>query len=220
MALITTVLFDLDGTLTDPKVGITKSMVYALERLGQPAPLPDDLVWCIGPPLHKNFEKLLGGTERVSEGVAYYRERYADLGMYENELYSGIQGTLEHLKQSNLRLIVATSKYNVIATQVIAHFKLDIYFDAVYGSESDGTRGDKTELIAYLLARESLAPSSCLMIGDRKHDMIGAKNNGVRGIGAGWGYGSPEELLQAGAETVLRNPTSISAHILAERGAL
>lgn len=204
-----TLLFDLDGTLTDPKDGITRCMAYALSKLGLEPPPTEELLWCIGPPLHRNFLKILGEQHKVNDAVHWYRERYTAIGMYENQPYTGIHQTLAALKDAGHRLFVATSKLQTIACDVLEHFELRSFFDNVYGSELDGTRGDKGELITFLLQEEQLPSGSCVMIGDREHDMIGARKNQVRGIGVAWGYGTTKELTDSGAEHIASQPTAL-----------
>ena len=137
------IFFDLDGTLTDPKPGITRSIQYALDRLGQPTiPTEDELTWCIGPPLRASFVKLLGGETSADLAVALYRERFSDVGLYENSLYAGIRDVLSALRASGRRLFVATSKPHVYATRIIEHFDLRRHFERVFGSELDGTRAE------------------------------------------------------------------------------
>jgi phosphoglycolate phosphatase len=209
-----TIFFDLDGTLTDPKVGITRSIQYALQRLDHPTiPTADELTWCIGPPLRTSFVQLLGGEHAADRAVALYRERFSDIGLYENGVYDGIDEVLTSLGASGHRLFVATSKAHVFADRIIDHFGLRRHFEGVFGAELDGTRVDKSDLLGYALKQASADPARTLMIGDRSHDMIGAKNNGINGIGVLYGYGSRDELLQAGARHVCATPAAILACI-------
>src|SRR5882762_6922364 len=143
------IFFDLDGTLTDPKPGITGSIEYALQKLDLPVPSQDELSWCIGPPLRASFATLLGGESLADRAVALYRERFADTGLYENSVYPDIEHVLAALRQSPRRLFVATSKPHVFAERIIDHFGLSGYFEHVFGSELDGTRANKAELLAY-----------------------------------------------------------------------
>ena len=206
------IFFDLDGTLTDPKPGITRSIQYALQRLDHPAiPTEDELTWCIGPPLRASFVRLLGGDHSADRAVSLYRERFSDVGLYENGVYDGIGDVLTKLRTSGHRLFVATSKPHVFAERIIDHFGLRNHFERVFGSELDGTRVDKSHLLEYALKEVSVDPSQTLMIGDRSHDMVGAKNNGMRGIGVLYGYGSRDELLEAGAHHVCATPGAILA---------
>jgi phosphoglycolate phosphatase len=208
-----TVFFDLDGTLTDPKIGITASIQYALAKLDVPVPTQDELTWCIGPPLRANFVALLGGEENADLGVALYRERFGDVGLFENELYPGIEATLKAVADTGRRLFVATSKPHVFADRIIDHFGLRPYFQRVFGSELDGTRVDKSALLRYALDETSTDAARAIMIGDRKHDVIGAANNGMATIGALYGYGGREELTMAGAAHLVASPAEIPALI-------
>jgi phosphoglycolate phosphatase len=208
-----TIFFDLDGTLTDPKPGITGSIQYALQRLDLPVPTQDELTWCIGPPLRASFVTLLGGEPLADRAVALYRERFADVGLYENSVYPDIEHTLAALRHSPRRLFVATSKPDVFAERIIEHFGLSGYFEHVFGSELDGTRVNKGELLAYAIETTGVDPSQALMIGDRSHDMVGAKSNGMRGIGVLYGYGSADELIAAGASHVCATPRALLEHI-------
>ncbi|WP_374378017.1 HAD family hydrolase [Dongia sp.] len=210
MAAFDTVLFDLDGTLTDPRVGITGSIRYALKAMGVEHDPADDLTWCIGPPIQRSFEKLLG-AEKAAEGVAHYRERYGAGGLFENELFAGIDDVLAGLAETGIRLFVATSKAHHFARPIVAHFGLDRYFIAVEGAELDGTRSDKAEVIAHLLALHQVDPARAIMIGDREHDIIGARKNGLRNIGVLYGFGDAAELRAAGADQLCDAPTDIPA---------
>jgi phosphoglycolate phosphatase len=208
-----TIFFDLDGTLTDPKPGITGSIQYALQKLDLPVPTQDELTWCIGPPLRASFVTMLGGESLADRAVALYRERFADVGLYENRVYPDIEHVLAALRQSPRRLFVATSKPRVFAERIIDHFELTSHFEYVFGSELDGTRVNKSELLAYAIETTGVDASQALMIGDRSHDMVGARNNGIRGIGVLYGYGSEEELVGAGASHVCASPRALLDHI-------
>jgi phosphoglycolate phosphatase len=192
--------FDLDGTLTDPKPGITRCIQYALEHLGFPVPTQDDLVWCIGPPLHASMKKFVGTDELAHRAVELYRERFRDVGLYENEAYAGIEETLAKVAVGGRRLFVATSKPKVYADRIVEHFGLGGLFEHVFGSELDGTRTDKADLLAYALSAAKVDPARAIMIGDRSHDVVGARKNGMKAIGVLYGYGSLAELTDAGAD--------------------
>jgi phosphoglycolate phosphatase len=210
------IFFDLDGTLTDPKPGITRSIRYALQRLGHhTVPGEDELTWCIGPPLRASFVRILGAEDDADRAVSLYRERFSDIGLYENAVYDGIAEVLKALGESGRRLFVATSKPHVFAERIVAHFGLRRHFEHVFGSELDGTRVDKSDLLAYALKTTAVDPAKTLMIGDRSHDMVGAKNNGMKGIGVLYGYGTPEELTGAGALHLCATPQAISGCISA-----
>ncbi|MGN7356243.1 HAD hydrolase-like protein [Paenibacillus sp. SAF-054] len=190
-----TVLFDLDGTLTDPKTGITKSVQYALSKRGIHVEDSDTLIPYIGPPLARSFQEIHTLTERDSiQAVEDYREYFKDRGIYENELYPGMKELLDLLKRQGRKLIVATSKPTVFARVVLKHFEIDTYFDEVCGSNLDGTLSDKSEIIAFILDECCVDKRGAVMIGDRKHDIIGAQNNGMDSIAVAYGYGSDEEL--------------------------
>ncbi len=192
--------FDLDGTLTDPKPGITRCIQYALERLGFPVPSQDDLVWCIGPPLHASMKKFVGTDELAHHAVELYRERFRDVGLFENEAYAGIEETLAKVAAGGRRLFVATSKPKVYADRIVEHFGLGGLFEHVFGSELDGTRTDKTDLLAYALSAAKVDPARAIMIGDRSHDVVGARKSGMKAIGVLYGYGTLAELTDAGAD--------------------
>ena len=205
---IDTVFFDLDGTLSDPKIGITASIQYALAKFDIPVPSQDELTWCIGPPLHASFKALLGTTD-ADRAVDLYRERFGDVGLYENTLYPGIADVLTAVAAGGRRLFVATSKPHVFADRIIDHFGLRSHFGRVFGSELDGTRVHKTDLLRYALEETSTDPARAIMIGDRKHDIIGAANNGIATIGVLYGYGSRAELVDAGAGHLCAAPGEI-----------
>jgi len=209
------IFFDLDGTLTDPKLGITSSIQYALQRLDLPVPSQDELTWCIGPPLRSSFVTMLGGEARADLAVSLYRERFGDIGLYENKVYPDIEHILAALKQSHGRLFVATSKASVFAERIIDHFRLRDYFERVFGAELDGTRADKADLLAYALKNAAVNPKRALMIGDRSHDIIGAKKNGMAAVGVLYGYGSERELIEAGASHICATPRAVLDHISA-----
>jgi len=204
-------LFDLDGTLTDPKPGIAACIQHAMKRLGHQAPHVDDLRWCIGPPLKGAFAKLLNTTDAtvIDRALALYRERFGTIGLFENALYEDIPGTLQTVRGLGYRTFVATSKPFVYAERIVKHFALAELFDKVHGSELNGMRSDKGELIAHVMLTENLSPTEVLMIGDREHDVIGAKKNGVRCIGVAYGYGTEEELRSSGALSIAGSPSQI-----------
>ena len=209
---MTAIFFDLDGTLTDPKLGITRSIQYALNKLDRTTPAENELTWCIGPPLLASLKKLLGNDDLADIALSLYRERFADIGIFENDVYPGIEDTLSLLAKSGHRLFVATSKPGVYAQRIIDHFKMTAYFDRVFGSEMDGTRSDKTELLKYALQTTSVEPFHAIMIGDRSHDMIGARKNKMTAIGVLYGYGTKEELVEAGAHHVCATPQGLLDH--------
>ncbi|MEI5680309.1 MULTISPECIES: HAD hydrolase-like protein [unclassified Mesorhizobium] len=205
------VLFDLDGTLTDPFVGITKSLQYAVEKLGRVAPAADDLRWCIGPPIKSAFGILIEteDPDLIDEGVRLYRERYSDVGKFENVLIEGIPEVLAELVADGYFLSVATSKLKTYAGEIIDHFDLRRYFNVVHGSELDGRNSVKGDLIAHILAVEPIDPARTVMIGDRSHDVVGAKLNGIETVGVLWGYGDRKELEEAGAARIAKRPAEL-----------
>jgi phosphoglycolate phosphatase len=209
-------LFDLDGTLTDSRSGIFNCLRHALTSLGLPVPPDDELLCCIGPPIQQSLRKLIGpDAQDLFEPVLIrYRERYSSLGLFENEVYPDIVDALCDARSRGHTLHVATSKAEVFAQRIIPHFGLDEHFTSVTGSELDGTRSDKAEIIAHILKRENIEPSQAIMIGDREHDMIGAHKNGIPAIGALWGYGTGRELMESGATLCARTPRLIAELIV------
>lgn len=209
------ILFDLDGTLTDPFVGITRSIVYALERMGLVAPAAEDLRWCTGPPLRPTFATLLGTTDPglIDQAIGFYRERYDAIGKFENTIVDGIPEIVARFHEAGYFLSIATSKLQRFAVDIVDHFGLRPYFHVIHGSDADGRNADKAHLLAHILAAENLSASSCVMIGDRSHDMVGASANGVAGIGVLWGYGDREELVGAGAAAIADTPDDLPVQI-------
>jgi phosphoglycolate phosphatase len=204
-------LFDLDGTLTDPFVGITRSIQYAMERLGRLAPAGDDLRWCIGPPLKSVFRTLLDTDDEAAtdEAVRLYRERYSTVGKFENSLIPGIPEMLASLTAEGYFLSVATSKLKTYASDIIDHFDLRRYFHVLHGSELDGRNAVKGDLVRHILATEQIEAAHAIMIGDRSHDVVGAGANGVATIGVLWGYGDRPELERAGAARIANRPEEL-----------
>jgi len=198
---VLTLLLDLDGTLTDPRDGIVRSLAFALRALGAPVPGEDALARCIGPPLEDTFRALLpdATAPRIAAAIEQYRIRFDRIGWRENRVYPEVPGFLAALRARDLRAIVATSKPQIFATRIARHFELEAQLDAIYGSELDGTRGRKPELLAHILASEGLVPERAIMVGDRRHDVEGANAHGMRSLGVTWGYGDRAELDAAGA---------------------
>lgn len=203
------IFLDLDGTLIDPKEGITLSIRHALRELSADVPEQDELGWCIGPPLWESFAVLLGEKADLDEAVALYRERYADKGMFEADVYDGIGEMLEELRDTGLPLFIATSKPHVYATEIAEHFGLMHFVDGLFGSELDGTNSDKTDLLAHALAETGADPFRSVMIGDRKHDIFGARANDIPALGVLWGFAEPEELHMAEADALAGAPEEV-----------
>ena len=205
-------LFDLDGTIINPYEGVSRCIQHALQKLDIPCDPAERLDWAIGPPLHLSFGRILG-PERghlVAEAVAHYRDRYGVTGMYEHTLYAGIEEALRALA-SRHDLYVATSKPRVFAVKILEHFGLSPFFRAIGGSELDGRNSDKGELIAHVLSANAIDRSRAVMIGDRSYDAVGAGKNGIPCVGVTWGYGSEEELSQAGAAALAGHPADLAA---------
>jgi phosphoglycolate phosphatase len=205
------VLFDLDGTLTDPRKGILRSLSYAMERMGSPSPVDFDAGSVIGPPLQDSLARLLGSDDPslIERALLLYRERYGTVGLFENRLYEGIHGMLHTLTARNLTLLIVTSKPTVYASRIADHFGISQIFSAVYGSEPVGPNTEKAELIGRALAGEDLNPAETLMVGDRRHDIEGARAWGIGAIAVSWGFGSREELLSARPEFIADHPREI-----------
>jgi phosphoglycolate phosphatase len=211
-----TILFDLDGTLTDPGEGITNSVAYALERYGIHNTDRRELYCFIGPPLLESFQKFYGLTyEQADQGVNYYREYYGTKGIFENKVIDGIPQLLEHLKAAGKRLIVATSKPEGYSNQILEHYGLAQYFDFVAGALMDNSRTDKAKVIAYAMEQCGITASdNVIMVGDREHDVIGAKKNGLACVGVLFGYGSAEELTAAGAVKLAKDAKELEEILL------
>jgi phosphoglycolate phosphatase len=211
----TALLFDLDGTLTDPFVGISRCIEFAMGKLNRPCPSVAELRWCIGPPLRSIFARLLDTQDAalIDAGVFHYRERYASVGKFENTLVPGIKETLELLSSQGLRMAVATSKLESFAVDIIGHFGLARHFEAVHGSRPDGSNADKTALLDHILRQMTLDAGRTVMIGDRSHDVVGAKANGVACVGVLWGYGDRTELEGAGASAIATAPAELQGLI-------
>ena len=199
--------FDLDGTLTEPAEGITNSFVHAIKYFGLEVPSYEKLCTFIGPPLVATFQKEFGfGEEKCMEGVKKYREYFAQKGIFENKVYDGIEDLLVQLREKGKHLVVATSKPEEYSVKILEHFKLAKYFDFICGSNMDETRSKKEEVIEYALGKCGIGAadkSKVLMIGDREHDIIGAKKNGLKSCGVLYGYGSRKELEAAGADYII-----------------
>ncbi len=201
------VYLDLDGTLTDPYVGITRCILYALDELGFPHPDDDYLHSCIGPPLYDTFPELVG-QELALRAIDLYRERFVDVGWKENEPYDGILDALHDISAAGHTLFVATSKPHVHARRIVEHFGMAEFIEDVFGCELDGTRARKTELLEFAMERHP-GDVARTMVGDRKHDLIAAVATDMRPIGVSYGYGSVEELRGAGAVAIAATPAEL-----------
>lgn len=210
------IFFDLDGTLSDPGLGITNAVMFALEKFGITVTDRQSLYKFIGPPLRAAFAEHFGFTpEKAEDAVTYYREYYKPIGLYENEVYPGIEPLLQSLCHSGRTLAVATSKPELFAVRILDHFGLSKYFKAICGCELDGTRGNKDEVILYALGRCGITtPAEVLMIGDRDYDILGAKKAGMDGLGVLYGYGSRQELEDAGAKYIAETVADIGRILL------
>lgn len=204
----TIILFDLDGTLTDPKEGITKAVQYALRAYGVEEEDLDKLCPFIGPPLTDSFQEFYGFTEKDARAaIPIFHEYFTDRGMYENKVYPGIPEMLSDLREAGCVLAVATSKPEIFAEQILDHFGLLGYFHLVGGADMNETRVRKGEIIEYTLKRlerevmdRAIDRAEVLMVGDRMHDVMGAAEAGVPCVGVLYGYGGREELVSAGAD--------------------
>jgi len=210
------ILFDLDGTLTDPRPGIVSCMRYALDQLARSCPPDEVLASFIGPPLRGAFSVLLETSDikLIEEAMTLYRQRFADTGLYENQVYEGIPEMLESTRHADYISFIATSKPTVYAERIVKHFGLDRHFAGVYGSELGGRFENKTDLLAFLLENERVPAKVAIMVGDRAADIIAAKNNGIRSVGVLWGYGSEEELTDAGADKLCLTPGELVSCLL------
>lgn len=217
------ILFDLDGTLTDPGVGITNSVMYALEKYGIIVSDRSELYKFIGPPLMQSFENYYGFDKNEAErAVALYREYFRDRGIFENQVYDGIKHLLGTLKAQGKVVGLATSKPEVYAKQILEHFELDEDFDFISGSMMSGERTDKGEVIAWAVQllgekqKQKYTAEEMVMIGDREHDVIGARKNRITSIGVLYGYGSREELTEAGADAVVSSVGELAEMLTGE----
>lgn len=207
-----TILFDLDGTLTDPGLGITNSVAYALKKYGIEVENRQSLYSFIGPPLNDSFKKYYGfSDEKAMEAIWCYREYFADKGLYENEVYEGVEQLLGKIKESGRKIVLATSKPEQFAERILEHFDLIKYFDVVAGASMDEKRNKKGDVIKYAMEKGGFTSDGAVMIGDREHDVLGAKENGIDTIGVLYGYGSRDELEKAGAMHIAQTVEDIFA---------
>jgi phosphoglycolate phosphatase len=204
-------LFDLDGTLTDPRPGIVRCIKHALDALRMPCPPDDVLASFIGPPLRRTFASLLETSDQslVERAVALYREEYGQTGLFENRVYAGVPPMLARAREVASAAFVATSKLQAYADRIVRRLALEPYFAGVYGSELEGRFDDKADLLAHLLATEAIRSERAVMIGDRSADIVAARANRVRSVGGLWGYGSESELTEAGADMLCGSPDGL-----------
>ncbi len=213
--MIETVLFDLDGTLTDSGLGITKAVQYALGQMGYAVPPKESLFKFIGPPLHRSFQMFYGMDEAASvEAVRQFRVYYNETGILENLVYEGVAELLSALKNGGKRLVLATSKPEAAAKRVMHHFGLDKWVPEIVGGMDDDSRNTKGKVIAHALRTYNIDPKTAIMVGDREHDVFGALENNIPCMGITWGYGDRPELVNAGAAVVLDHPQEAAEYIL------
>ena len=209
-----TVLFDLDGTLTDSGEGIINCAALALAHFGLPIPDREEMRTFVGPPLKDSFLRHGVKPEQVDEAIRVYRSRYVPIGKLENAPYPGIRELLEALKGQGLRLYVATSKPEEMAAEILEHFDLSQYFEKICGATLDGSRGSKEAVIRYLLERTG--EQDCVMVGDTKFDVLGAAALGIPTIGVAWGYGKVEDMQSAGATAIVHTPEQLRELLLGQ----
>jgi phosphoglycolate phosphatase len=216
--LVRSVLLDLDGTLVDSRPGIVASCSAALRGLGHDPGEALDIA--IGPPLEDILRTLLQsyGDDRIDEAVVAYRQHYGQSGLLGSEPYSGIRCALEAMQGAGLRIYLATSKREVFARRILENLKLATYFDGIYGSVPGGTLDHKPELLAHILSGQDVSASHSLMVGDRRHDIVGARAVGMRSLGVLWGYGSRHELETAGADQLVERPADLALVALSMLG--
>jgi len=202
------ILFDLDGTLTDSRPGILNTIRHALRMLDVEPPRDDELLWCVGPPLHESFARLLPGgeTATIERAVSAYVERYDSIGYRENRVYAGVPAMLTTLG-ANRRLVLVTAKRQQIAESILELFELRPYFEGVFGIERSGRFADKRQLVHYVVETLGLDRSETVIVGDRIHDIEAGRHNGLFTIGAAWGYGTAQEL--AGADQICESPLHV-----------
>lgn len=209
-------LFDLDGTLADPFLAFKNSMTYGFEKNSLPVPSDDLIRKSIGPPLQISLEKIFGLKPDIATQVMKdYRAHHADHCIGQYIFYPGAREALTTLKKSH-RLFVATSKPHHFAIPILKNYDFETFFIAIHGSELDGVRSTKTDLLNYVLKTENLNPNETLMIGDREHDAIGAKNNNIKSVGVLWGFGSKEELQAHGTSYQAKDWPDLLQYILSE----
>ncbi len=202
------ILFDLDGTLTDSGEGIINCAILALEHFGLPIPSREALRVIVGPPLDQSFIRFGVPADRTDEAIRVYRSRYTTIGKFENYPYPGIRETLQALQKAGHRLFVATSKPETMSVEILEKFELAQYFELICGATMDGSRSHKADVIAYLLGKVG-SLENMVMVGDTKFDVLGAKEHGIATVGVAWGYGTREEMLEAGAVAIAEKPEDL-----------
>ena len=214
MGRIRNVLFDLDGTLTDPAEGIVRCIQHSLTRLAICCPPHEELTRFIGPPLREVFVSVCNSSDQelIERAVAIFRERFSTIGLFENTPYPEVPPMLSRL-QSDYRLFVATSKPQVYAEKILNHFLLSDHFVEIHGNDLEGRLDDKAELVKELLDRRNLDPNETIMVGDRMHDIVAATKNEMMSLGVTYGYGSQEELVDAGVHYLCGSPLEVAAQI-------
>ena len=207
---MTLALFDLDGTLIDSEQGILASIEYALARLDAAIPPRRELRGWIGPPLRATFPLVLGDdADRVEQAVAHYRERFGETGWREHRVYDGIAGVVDALAARGVALAVVTTKVDLYAERIVRSLPFGAHFGRVYAAAAGSRDSEKAAMIARALGDFGVAAGDAVMIGDRHFDVEGARANGVRALGAGWGFGSIEELREAGADAIAATPEEL-----------
>lgn len=204
-----TLIFDLDGTLSDPREGIIRCLRHAFMEIGAELPGDEEIEQCIGPPLRDALLDLLDDHGTADRALAAFRAEYGRAGLLENQLYAGLVEALETLQQSEVPMLVATSKPREFAERTIDHFGLRRFFRAIHGCGLDGSLAEKTELLRHVIATEALDPDDTLMIGDRKYDIVAARENGLRSIAVTWGFGSEAELRTARPDAFCASPAEL-----------
>ncbi len=205
------ILLDLDGTLSDSRPGIVGCFRYTLQELGHDPAAAGDLTWAVGPPIAVSLQRMIApfGDDRVDQALTIYRERYSTVAIYDCSVYPGVVAMLDGLRDAGHTMCIATSKRRDFAERVIDYLGLRGYVRGVYGAIPDGTLDRKQDLLVHILAAEQLTATSCVMVGDRLHDIEAAKANAIRSVGALWGYGGRDELEQAGADAIASVPGEV-----------
>ncbi|MGT2896086.1 HAD hydrolase-like protein [Streptococcus entericus] len=207
---MTTLLFDLDGTLVDSSQGILAAFRYSFEQLGLAYPDREELMTFIGPPLQTTFATYFSSPDDIDKAIAAFRAYYDQKGVYETTVYTGVKESLAHLKQAGHHLFVTTSKNQPMATLMLSHLELNQYFTGIYGATA--SHHHKSDVIRSCLQDYQLHPEDCYIIGDTRYDMIGGRETGVHPIGVTWGFGSRQELLDNGAEAMMDKPDDLLSY--------